>query len=336
MDFTGRVRYIEKNYRNGKEIGEYIYNMLTLMNNRLAMLGMINSMEYEYNSFSVGQNPAIALNIKTGIERIQITNEVIVAIKEIVKKYNVSYSDIAILFPVRQKAYLRYYFLYWLEEALKQVDIPYSLIISTDNSTVSRTRFSDTKGVVISTIESSLGLDFKAVILAGLYPYNYVFPQESCSKEIKSWAAIKNMNEEEQNLVQSQMRSIYTACSRARELLYVISDLKRGSPMEEIISKSSGMSGASNVYSVSFNAPVANKVNLEKNICMTKAIKKLSVVTDHVLIKAVILETNKDTTIVVDLSKYSKQKKIIGKQVGDIFSFDGNPNTYKILEIISN
>jgi len=93
LDFTGRVRYIEKNYRNGKEIGEYIYNMLTLMNNRLAMLGMINSMEYEYNSFSVGQNPAIALNIKTGIERIQITNEVIVAIKEIVKKYNVSYSD---------------------------------------------------------------------------------------------------------------------------------------------------------------------------------------------------------------------------------------------------
>ncbi len=47
LDFTGRVRYIEKNYRNSREIGEYISGMLTLMNKRLDMLGMINQMEYE-------------------------------------------------------------------------------------------------------------------------------------------------------------------------------------------------------------------------------------------------------------------------------------------------
>ena len=45
------------------------------------------------------------------------------------------------------------------------------------------------------------------------------------------------MSEAEQNLVQSQMRSIYTACSRARDILYVLSDLKPGSPMEEILKK---------------------------------------------------------------------------------------------------
>ena len=75
VDFTGRVRYIEKNYRNSHEIGEYIYGMLNLMNNRFSMLGMINTLEYEYNSFTMGQNPTVALKIKTGIDRMKIKQE---------------------------------------------------------------------------------------------------------------------------------------------------------------------------------------------------------------------------------------------------------------------
>lgn len=235
LDFNGRVKYIEKNYRNSKEIGEYIYNMLKRMNNRFSMLKMINSMEYEYNSFTMGERKTIALKVKTGIPRGDIKNQVAQAINEIVNNYKISYSDIAVLFPVRQKAYLRYYFLYWLKTALEEEGIPYSLIISSENDFRGRTRYSDTKGVVVSTIESSLGLDFKAVILAGLFPYNYVFPSEDASKEIKSWVGIKNMSDIEQGLVQSQMRAIYTACSRARDILYVLSDLKPGSPMEDIL-----------------------------------------------------------------------------------------------------
>lgn len=89
LDFTGRVRYIEKNYRNSREIGEYIYGMLNLMNNRFSMLGMINTLEYEYNSFTMGQNPTVALKIKTGIDRIKIKQELASAIKEIVDSYKV-------------------------------------------------------------------------------------------------------------------------------------------------------------------------------------------------------------------------------------------------------
>lgn len=54
----------------------------------------------------------------------------------------------------------------------------------------------DITGVVISTIESSLGLDFNAVILAGLFPYNYVNLNGQVGSEIKTWSAIKNMPEE--------------------------------------------------------------------------------------------------------------------------------------------
>lgn len=237
LDFTGRVRYIEKNYRNSKEIGEYIRNMLTLMNNRLSMLDLINSMEYEYNSFKVGTNPTTALKVKTAISRMDIQKEVINAVKEISTKYKIGYSDIAVLFPYKQHSLVKYYFMYWLTQALDKEDIPYSLITSSDDDPFAKKKYSETTGVVISTINSSLGLDFKAVIFAGLYPYNYVFGDKGHKVEIKSWSTIKKMSEEDQTQVQSQMRSMYTACSRARDVLYVLSDLNAGSPMEEILKK---------------------------------------------------------------------------------------------------
>lgn len=342
LDFTGRVRYIEKNYRNSREIGEYIYGMLNLMNNRFSMLGMINSLEYEYNSFTMGQNPTVALKIKTGIDRMKIKQELASAIKEIVESYKVSYSDIAILFPVRKKAYLRYYFLRWLEDALKEADIPYSMIISSDDNPTGRTRYSNTNGVVISTIESSLGLDFKAVILAGLYPYNYIFPSETSSKEIRSWSSIKSMSEEEQNLVQSQMRSIYTACSRARDILYVLSDLKSGTPMDEIISKAAGKKAIQeNQAQSQAQSPKKALDRTLKETVITKAKKlfaadKPKQVADHMRVKAVIQETGKDTTFIIDLAKYPLQKKLIGKKVGDSFQFGTKNTTYEITEIESN
>ena len=177
------------------------------------------------------------LKVKTGINRMSIKSEVAAAIKEISTKYNVSYSDIAVLFPYKKHSIVKYYFLYWIEEALKEAGIPYSLITSSEENVNERRRYSQTTGVVLSTIDSSLGLDFKAVIFAGLYPYNFVFGENGTKKEITSWVAIKNMTDEQQTKVQSQMRGIYTACSRARDVLYVLSDITPGTPMEEILKK---------------------------------------------------------------------------------------------------
>lgn len=237
LDFTGRVRYIEKNYRNSKEIAEYISNMLKHINNRLSMLELINSMEYEYNSFKIGEKPSVALKVKTGINRMNIQKELGAAIKEIVSTYDISYSDIAIIFPYKQHASVQYYFLHWTEKLLNQEDIPYSMIITSDKATYERKKYSQTSGVVLTTIDSSLGLDFKAVILAGLYPYSFVFGDNRYRKKISSWAAIKKMDDNDQTQVQSQMRSIYTACSRARDILYVLSDINPNTPMEEILKK---------------------------------------------------------------------------------------------------
>ena len=237
LDYTGRVRYIKKNYRNSREIGTYLFHMLEHMNSRMKMLDMINFKEFEYDSFEVGDKKSLALKVKTGIDRSNIKDETVKAINEIVAKYKVGYSEIAVLFPYKQHKLIKYYFLYWLEQAFKDADIPYSLITSSLNGSFDRKRYSDTNGVVVSTIDSSLGLDFKAVIVAGLYPYNYIFGDGYYKKAISSWAAIKSMTEDEQSQVQSQIRAIYTACSRARDVLYVLSDLAPGSPMEEILQK---------------------------------------------------------------------------------------------------
>ena len=237
LDYTGRVRYIKKNYRNSKEMGMYLFRMLEHMNNRMKMLNMLSFKEYEYDSFEVGDKKSLALKIKTGINRFDIKDETIKAINEIVTNYKISYSEIAVLFPYKCHKLIKYYFLYWLTQALDKEDIPCSLITSSPDRSFDRKRYSDTNGVVVSTIDSSLGLDFKAVIVTGLYPYNYIFGEKYYKKTISSWTAIKAMSDDEQSQVQSQMRAMYTACSRARDILYVLSDLTPGSPMEEILQK---------------------------------------------------------------------------------------------------
>lgn len=341
LDFTGRVRYIEKNYRNSKEIGEYISHMLQHMNTRLSMLDLINSLEYEYNSFKIGTNPTIALKVQTGIPRIDIKKQVISAVKEISTKYKISYSDIAVLFPYRQVPFHNYRFLYWLKQGLDEEGIPYSMIINEHEGSNLKVHQGDVSGVVISTIESSLGLDFKAVVLAGLFPYSYVNVDGMVKGEIKTWTSIKNMPENQQTAVQSQMRAVYTACSRARDVLYVISDLKPGSPMEEIIKKQSDR-GSISVFTTR-TAPTPAKLNSGSSFKATSnnsfsTAKEFLVqeVTDHVTIKATIQESKKPTTIIVDVAKYPKQKSIIGKKVGETFKFVGIPLTYKIDKIISS
>ena len=236
LDFTGRVKYIEKNYRNSKQIGGYLNRMLCYMNKYMEQFNMISTKEFAYDTFEPGDHDGITMKITTGIDRAKIQSAVLNAIKEIVTKYQVGYSEIAVLFPFKENPALSYYFMYWLTSAMNREDIPYSLITTpTGSISDKKVMYSKTNGVVVSTIDSSLGLDFKAVIVAGLYPYNYFFTDRGAKVEISSWKQIGGLGAESQEKVQVQIRKVYTACSRARDILYVISDLKPGSPMEQIL-----------------------------------------------------------------------------------------------------
>lgn len=65
-----------------------------------------------------------------------------------------------------------------------------------------------------------------------------------------------------------------------------------------------------------------------------KEIVKTALVVDHCHIKAKILETNKDTTVIVDLALRPFQEYLIGKKVGDRFTLPNVKLTYEIQEIL--
>lgn len=233
LDFKGRVKYIEKNYRNSPEISMFLNRMLVYMNAYLSKFKMINIDEFEYDLFENGASKNVALSVQTGIERRNIQSETIKTIKEIVQKYHIGYSEIAILYPVKENRALSYYIQYWIRTALEKERIPFSFISSTDDG--QRARYSNSNGVTISSIDSSLGLDFRAVILTGLYPYTYVFDKNGHRKKLSTWNTVKDLPEDDKESAQIQMRKLYTACSRAREVLYVISDMEKGTVMDDII-----------------------------------------------------------------------------------------------------
>ena len=65
-----------------------------------------------------------------------------------------------------------------------------------------------------------------------------------------------------------------------------------------------------------------------------KSTMEISNVIDKCQIKAIILETKKDTTVHVDITLRPFQKALIGKKKGDIFSLPNVKLTYKIQKIL--
>ena len=233
LNFRGRVKYISKNYRNSPQISSYLNAMLAYMNLKLSQNGLIDMQEFEYNIFGDGPAQNIALEVQRRISRMDICGRIINAIEEITNKYKVGYSDIAVLFPYKENRFLKYYVLFWITSEMKKRGIQYSLIFSDDQE--ERSQYSRTNGVVLSTIDSSLGLDFRAVILAGLYPYEYIYTEDKKTKKINGWEQLSKLPSDEQESVKVQLRKLYTACSRAREVLYVLSDIEAGSPFDDVL-----------------------------------------------------------------------------------------------------
>lgn len=234
LNFTGRVKYMSANYRNSCQISKYLDKMLKYMNSHLAEYGMIDT-EYDYNVFGEGIANDIALNVVERINRQHICLETVKAIKEIQDKYKISYSDIAVIFPYKNytisKSY-KYEFIDHLKQLLDNEGIQNSIIYSD----VNKKNYKDTAGIVLTTAESSLGLDFKAVILSGLYPLEYIYSEDKKTNiQFKKWEQLKEFSSSEKETVKKQMRKIYTSCSRAREVLYVLSDLDADCPMEDIL-----------------------------------------------------------------------------------------------------
>ena len=81
------------------------------------------------------------------------------------------------------------------------------------------------RGVTITTIEGSLGLDFRAVILAGLKPLGI----HEKARTLNDFEGISNESLQiKQEAYKKNVKFLYTGCTRAKDELVVVLSAPRG------------------------------------------------------------------------------------------------------------
>ena len=93
---------------------------------------------------------------------------------------------------------------------LSAAGIPYNDMANIEDT--SQGYYGD-EGVSIVTIQTSLGLDYRAVILCGLMPLGLYEGVKKIQKE--------KMTEEKDEELRRNIRLLYVACSRAKDVLYL-------------------------------------------------------------------------------------------------------------------
>ncbi len=218
---------IEKNYRNCYEINEYINRYVS--NVRRYLYEIQDDYKIDPDMFLRGQ----AIFHGEGVRYIQLTTKkveceidnIIHSIKEIHDMKEIPYDEIAVImyqgkFRKKISGWLdKNYFLQQnLEKRMDAENIPYCRLYSTEGAW--QDHFGDTGGVRIIKFQTSLGLDFRAAIICGLVTlgeYEHIKNPE--------WESLKTDKEKYENTItdiQRAIQNLYVACTRAKELLYII------------------------------------------------------------------------------------------------------------------
>lgn len=225
----GRVRKLDKNYRNTDLIANYLTCMISEFNEFLGKHGI--DIDKESSCLSSMTLKKGSLRTKILISANNDVTKVRKTIEELVDKKNAEYNEIAVIYPA--KGYGKYYNpVYYLESELTKHNIPYSKIHGD-----LKTKLYDCDGVIFSTIDSCLGLDFKYVVLCGIHFWDFVYLDNGTEKlDMK-----KILFNQQAKLYYCEIgKKIYSACSRAREGLYIIDDLDEKSPIKNILRPASG------------------------------------------------------------------------------------------------
>ncbi|MCR3907097.1 MAG: AAA family ATPase [Tenericutes bacterium] len=220
--YTGRSLRIEKNYRNSIEINNMMQNYMEISKSYFKKYNI--PLDNEEDSYLVGkafrksEKPRIVLS-----DRFKVADAVVDEIKRLNIEKKVPLNRICILFPYRQHKLVKYYIMNWIQNKLNENFIDYYQLIVGQDGTLPA-MYGNNKGVAISTIESSLGLDFDAVILTGLLPMGYML---NTKKERILESNNGNNDDKNQDFVDN-VNKIYTACTRARDYLTVILEEDEG------------------------------------------------------------------------------------------------------------
>lgn len=229
-EYRGKTLPIETNYRNSKPINDAIDRYVNCAKALGAKLGVDFTSDPELflrgTSYRQGNKPTLSMVHELSNEG--EAEAICSAIRELLKK-GYSEVDIAVIVYNRRsyttKGWKTHY--YNLLPYIKQIfykenwETPSILIHGEPEGSTYGSR----RGVTIATIEGSLGLDFRAVILAGLRPLGF----HEKVQILEDFDGLPEEKlEEKQEAFKKNINFLYTGCTRAKDELTIILSAPRG------------------------------------------------------------------------------------------------------------
>jgi len=227
--YRGKTRTIETNYRNSKPINDAIDRYVGIAKRFGATLGIDLTSDPELflrgTAYREGNNPVL-------VELEDLSNNgegdaVCDAIKNYIESKGLSEVDIAVVLYNRRIR--KYYSKFWkdkfydFQNSIRRRFIAEdweqpAILIGGESEGIT---YGSRRGVTITTIEGSLGLDFRAVILAGLLPLGI-------HEKARSIKDFETPSLEKFEAFKKNINFLYTGCTRAKDELTIILSAPRG------------------------------------------------------------------------------------------------------------
>lgn len=247
-EYRGKTLPIETNYRNSKPINDAIDRYVEYAKRMGSKIGVDLNSDPELflrgTAYREGNKPKV-------VELEDYSNEgeanaIGDAIKELIEVKGLSEVDIAVILYNKSTRYtpagwktkhyhlLPYIKQYFYKEGWEQP----AILISGESSGAT---YGSRRGVTIATIEGSLGLDFRAVVLAGLRPLG--IHEKARNEEDFFEKNEEKLIEKKEGFIKN-INFLYTGCTRAKdELTIILSEHEGNSIYMDLIRESIGNSG---------------------------------------------------------------------------------------------
>lgn len=230
-EYRGKTLPIETNYRNSKPINDAIDRYISYARAFGLKIGVDLTSDPELflrgTAYRSGNMPTIR-TIKDFSNEGEAT-AICDAIRDLIKK-GYSEVDIAVIVYNKSQKYTSkgwkthyYNILPFIKQAFYKEDweTP-SILISGEAEGAT---YGSRRGVTIATIEGSLGLDFRAVILAGLRPLG----SHEKARVLKDFTDLTpELLENKQEAFKKNINFLYTGCTRAKDELTIILSAPKG------------------------------------------------------------------------------------------------------------
>jgi len=231
-EYRGKMLPIETNYRNSKPINDAIDSYVAAAKTLGTTLGVDLTSDPELflrgTAYRNGNEPTL-------VELSDLSNEgegkaIGDAVRDLIDNKGLSEVDIAVILynkaaPYTTKGWKTHY--YELLPFIKQYfyaqgwENP-AILITGESEGVT---YGSRRGVTIATIEGSLGLDFRAVVVAGLRPLG---THEKVRTMTEFESATPEQLPEKLEAFKKNINFLYTGCTRAKDELTIILSASQG------------------------------------------------------------------------------------------------------------